>query len=244
MNVVVDIGNTSLKLALFKKGKLVLKQVLQKWTEADIIAFLTNQNAQNLILSNVAQSLSEVSIAHLQEECFCVFLDEKTPLPIQNLYETPHTLGKDRLAAAVGAYALFPGRDALVIDAGTCITYEFLSAAGQYRGGNIAPGLRMRLEAMHTFTKRLPWLEIEETGEGVGRNTKTAMQIGAQRGMTFEMMGYIEEFRKKNRNAIVILTGGDAIFFAKKLKNEIFVDQNLVLFGLDKILEYNVSLLQ
>ena len=108
MDVVVDIGNTSLKLGVFERGNLMRKQVLQNWEEPDILTFLTNQTVQNLILSNVAQSLSEGIITHLRKKYFCVFLDHNTPLPIKNLYETPHSLGKDRIAAVVGAFSLFP----------------------------------------------------------------------------------------------------------------------------------------
>ncbi len=243
MNVVMDIGNTFAKLGVFDREQLLEKKVLSDWRSKDIFDFLTNHNAENLIISNVARSLQNEFTTHLQKKYHCVLLSEQTPLPIQNLYETPKTLGKDRLAAVVGAFSLFPGADVLTIDAGTCITYDFLSSEGAYLGGNISPGMKMRLEAMHTFTKRLPLLDVEIVEATIGKSTASAMQLGVQDGIKFEMEVYIRRFCEEYQQPNVILTGGDAIFFAKKLKNEIFVNQNLVLIGLNKILNHNVSLL-
>jgi len=178
----------------------------------------------------------------MKDDFFCLLLSETTPLPFQNLYRTPQTLGKDRLAVVAGSQALFPGQTCLVVDAGTCITYEILTAEGAYTGGNIAPGLRMRLQAMHTFTAKLPLTEPGETEIRIGYDTRSALMNGAQEGILFEIEGYANYCREQFGAVQVLLTGGDADFLSKKLKSEIFVDQNLVLRGLDQILSYNVHL--
>ena len=144
-----------------------------------------------------------------------LWLDSHTSLPVINLYETPETLGYDRMAAVVAAHDQFPGKDILVIDAGTCITYEFVDSLGQYHGGNISPGLWMRLKALHQFTGRLPLVHAE------GR------------------MPYITAMKHKYPELLVFLTGGDDFSFDTKLKSVIFADRFLVLKGLNRILNYN-----
>ena len=167
-------------------------------------------------------------------------LNEETPLPVTNLYQTPKTLGKDRIAAVVGASALFPDQNILVIDAGTAITYDFINNNKEYRGGNISPGLSMRFQALHQFTNRLPLLQKEEDIELLGENTSKAIVRGVQNGMVFEMNNYIESLSVKNGSLVTILTGGDSNFFDNKLKYPIFVESDLVITGLNKILKYNI----
>lgn len=166
-------------------------------------------------------------------------LNETTALPVENLYETPRTLGYDRMAAVVGANARFPGRDLLVIDAGTCITYEFVDAQGRYHGGNISPGLQMRFKALHQFTGRLPLVAAEGRRVPMGKDTDTAIRAGVLKGIEYEMVGYIERMRHKYPELLVFLTGGDDISFDTNLKSIIFADKFLVLKGLNRILNYN-----
>ncbi len=241
MNLTIDIGNTLAKIGVFRDGTLIDRKIIKDWAEEEILSSLTNQNAQNVILSNVSGFSLEWLITVLDDQYNFFLLDERTPLPINNLYHTPETLGKDRIAAVVGASTLFPGKNALVIDAGTCITYEILCANGDYLGGNISPGLSMRLKAMHHFTGKLPLYHLEETTSFTGKNTREAMLNGTIWGAALEMNGFIYSYMQDFEGLNVLLTGGDAVFFAKKLKNQIFVDQNLVLKGLNKILDYNVS---
>ena len=162
-----------------------------------------------------------------------------TPIPISNRYRTPETLGSDRLAAVIGASSLKPGTDLLIIDAGTCITYEVIDARGNYWGGNIAPGMQMRLRALHEFTARLPLVEAEGEVPGMGYNTETAIRSGVLRGMKYEIEGYIKSMRSKFPHLQVFLTGGDHINFDTNIKNSIFSDRYLVPRGLNKILDYN-----
>ena len=165
-----------------------------------------------------------------------------TPVPIMNRYRTPETLGSDRLAAVIGASSLKPGKDLLIIDAGTCITYEVIDARGNYWGGNIAPGMQMRLRALHEFTARLPLVEAEGEVPGMGYNTETAIRSGVLRGMKYEIEGYIKSMRSKFPHLLVFLTGGDHINFDTNIKNIIFSDKYIVPRGLNKILDYNEEL--
>ena len=170
-----------------------------------------------------------------------IFLDETVKLPITVQYETPETLGKDRLAAAVGANYLEPGKDLLVIDAGTAITYELIEASGAYLGGNISPGMTTRFKALNFYTKKLPLVTEQEEVPLLGTNTESAIQAGVVNGIVYEMDGYIEKLRIKYPNLLVFLTGGHSFYFERRLKNSIFADINLVLTGLNRILEYNVE---
>ena len=162
-----------------------------------------------------------------------------TPVPISNRYRTPETLGSDRLAAVIGASSLRPGKNLLIIDAGTCITYEVIDARGNYWGGNIAPGMQMRLKALHEFTARLPLVEAEGEVPGMGYNTETAIRSGVLRGMKYEIEGYIKSMRSKFPHLEVFLTGGNRINFDTNIINLIFTDKYIVPRGLNRILDYN-----
>ena len=168
-----------------------------------------------------------------------LWLDSHTPLPVINLYETPETLGYDRMAAVVGANEQFPHRDILVIDAGTCITYEFIDSKGQYHGGNISPGMQMRFKALHQFTGRLPLVDTNGRKLPMGRDTETAIRAGVMKGMEYEISGYIESMKHKYPELLVFLTGGDDFSFDSSVKSIIFADRFLVLKGLNRILNYN-----
>ncbi|MBQ5722460.1 MAG: type III pantothenate kinase, partial [Bacteroidaceae bacterium] len=163
----------------------------------------------------------------------------ETPVPITNRYRSPKTLGADRLAAAVGARSLKPGKDLLIIDAGTCITYEVIDAKGNYWGGNIAPGMQMRLRALNEFTAKLPLVSAEGNVPGMGYDTETAIRSGVLRGMKYEIEGYIRSMRSKYPKLLVFLTGGDKINFDATIKSIIFADKFIVPRGLNKILDYN-----
>ena len=166
-------------------------------------------------------------------------LTYQTPIPITNLYKTPQTLGVDRLAAVIAANYLKPKCHLLVIDAGTCVTYDFIDSKGHYHGGNISPGMRMRLKALSSFTDKLP--KVSPKGEllPLGQTTETAIRAGVLHGIEYEMSGYIKVFRKKYPDLLVFLTGGDKFSFDENLKSLIFADRFLVLKGLNRILEYN-----
>ncbi len=170
-----------------------------------------------------------------------LLLTHETSLPIKNGYATPQTLGKDRLAAAVGAAYLYPEQNVLVIDAGTALTYELVSASGKYLGGNIAPGITMRFKALNHFTGKLPLCEMVEDYPMVGTDTQSAIVAGVLNGITYEVEANLEQFSLNFPNLKVILTGGDADFFAKRIKKSIFVVYDLVLIGLNRILEHHAA---
>jgi type III pantothenate kinase len=162
-------------------------------------------------------------------------------LPIQNLYKTPATLGSDRLAAAVGAVALYPNQNNLVIDMGTCITLDFVSSHNEYLGGAIMPGISMKFKALHTFTDKLPLLTFDNGDEVdiVGDDTRSSIFTGIINGTTMELEGFVERYVEKFGKMNIIFTGGDAIYFEKRVKFPNFVNSNLLLVGLNKILNTN-----
>jgi type III pantothenate kinase len=172
---------------------------------------------------------------------YFIELNEYTDIPIENLYETKSTLGKDRLAAVIGANNIFPDSNVLVIDMGTAITYDFINTSKQFIGGTISPGMEMRFKALNHYTDQLPLLKKNENYQTIGKNTSEAIISGVQNGILFEIDGYINTLKSNYNDIKVILTGGDAIFFDKKLKNTIFVNLNLNFIGLNTILEHNKS---
>ncbi|QHT68543.1 type III pantothenate kinase [Rhodocytophaga rosea] len=241
MNLIIDAGNTSTKIAFFENNQLIA--TYPHVSLQDITTHINQHAPAYGIICSVNQD-STIFQQALQPFLDKVFvLDHLLPVPITNRYQTPQTLGKDRLAAVCGATYLYGEYACLVIDMGTCITYDFVDAQKNYWGGSISPGLQMRFKAMHTFTARLPLLEPEpDTVPLTGTNTIEAMQSGAIHGMTCEIEGIIKEYRKNFSKMHVIFCGGDATFFENKIKESIFVIPELVLVGLNRILEYNVSL--
>lgn len=173
-------------------------------------------------------------------------LTYRLPVPIKNRYATPETLGNDRLAGAVGAAYLFPHEPVLIIDAGTCIKYDFVNAHGEYLGGAISPGLYMRFQAMHNYTGRLPlikpdMLETFAATDLTGNSTSNALLSGGARGALFEAEGFIKAYEERYPGLYIILTGGDMAFFELHLKRKIFALPQLVLTGLNIILEHNLK---
>lgn len=241
MNLIIEQGNTSSKVAVYEGTQIVASFVFKKFGISVIAPLFDRYDLTGGILSTVIDT-DEALLAYLEGRLnHFVFLDQNVALPITVRYRTPETLGRDRLAAAVGAYSLHPDRNLLVIDAGTAITYELIEAGGIYCGGNISPGMTTRFKALHAFTRKLPL--ISETPEipAIGTDTETAIQAGVVNGIIYEMDGYIESLRKKYPDLLVFLTGGHSFYFERRLKNSIFADINLVLTGLNRILEYNVE---
>lgn len=239
MNLVIDIGNTVAKLALFQEDKLV--EVLYD-NNRSLEKFHDIQQQYSIEKGIVASviALSDAVIEQLRQVNFPIlYFTSKTRTPIHDLYRTPETLGSDRLAAVVGAHSLRPTDDILVIDAGTAITFEFIDAQGNYYGGNISPGVQMRFKALHTFTDKLPLIQADGEVNDFGLTTETAIRSGVLNGILEEINGYIFRLKEKYPKLLVFLTGGDLIFFDTKIKSPIFADKFLVLKGLNTILEYN-----
>jgi type III pantothenate kinase len=242
MNLTIDIGNTRTKIAVFDGDALLTQAVWDELTMEALKQVTYNQKVEKIILSSVSRQSEEV-MAFLKGHFSFLELETDTPLPIRLRYKTPHTLGKDRVAAAVGAFHLFPGENCLVIDAGTCITLDMVSAEGEFIGGNISPGIEMRLKAMHHFTARLPLVaKTEELPDELGDSTENAIRNGGELGALLEMEGFIQRCKQKFQLLRVVLTGGDADFFVKHAKTKIFAHQNLVLIGLNQILQHNAKL--
>ena len=226
---------------MYAAGRLEASFVYKRFDTSALSELFGRYALTRGILSTVIDLDEEVvSFLRARLRHFIVF-DESTALPIRVGYETPATLGRDRLAAVVGATFLRPGRDLLVIDAGTAITYELVEASGLYVGGNISPGMTTRFRALNQFTRRLPLVSETEEVPLIGRSTEGAIRAGVVNGIVFEMDGYIERLRKKYPSLFVFLTGGHSFYFERRLKNSIFADINLVLTGLNRILEYNVE---
>ena len=164
---------------------------------------------------------------------------KNTDIPINNMYKTPETLGKDRLAAVVGASCLYKKKNILIVDLGTCLTFDIINSEKQYIGGRISPGLKMRYLALSHYTDNLPSCDIKRTENKIGNDTFSSIHTGIQQGMIDELNSFIEDFIKENKHNIVVITGGDYIFFEKALKNTIFANPFLILEGLNEILDYN-----
>lgn len=238
MNLVIDYGNTNAKVGIFDNHMLVEKHTFL--TPEHVKEFLKNCHTRHVIISSV--SIDAALIAEwVGQVNLKIILNPALPLPIKNLYATPSTLGVDRLAGVCGAHHLFPGRDALVIDAGSCATLDFIDAHGNYHGGSIAPGMMMRFEAVHTFTVKLPLVSTAENPALTGNSTETCIQSGVINGMAEELNGLISRYEEKYPDLKVILCGGDAGFFENKLKASIFASPELVLVGLNSILIHNVD---
>ncbi len=245
MNLIIDIGNTNIKLGLFNSLELE-KVIITKNINKQLIDDIFRQFIiEKIIISKVGKELSDGIKSFLESKNIqIIYLSFKTKLPIHNNYQTPKTLGQDRIAGVIGGYELKNPIGTLVIDAGTCITYDFITKEGVYLGGSISPGLSMRFKAMNEFTVALPLLNKQRLNTFVGYNTETSMITGVQSGLTFEIQGFIEEYINKYGQIKVIMTGGDAVYLASLLKNKIFVSAELVLIGLNKILNYNAKFLE
>lgn len=239
MNLIIDIGNTSAKLAVFEQGEM--KELLRCscLSLQGLEALCSQYPIKKGIVSSVV-SLPEETTQRIHSLPFPVLeFTYQTPIPIQNLYQTPETLGMDRLAAVIAAQSIKPSQPILVIDAGTCITYDFIDEFGNYHGGNISPGMDMRFNALHHFTNKLPKVDAKGEIPPYGQSTETAIRSGVMRGIEFEICGYIEELQKIYPSLFIFLTGGNGFSFETNLKNTIFADGLLVLKGLNRILEYN-----
>jgi len=240
MNLVIDIGNTLTKHAVFKRGKIIFQKRYEPSAFLTYIkeVFEAYPRINYAIISSVKPLVNkEVEVLSL----FCKVheLSSSSRQPFVNKYQTPASLGLDRVALASGAHCLYPQENVLVIDAGTCITYDFVNDHGRYLGGSISPGMGMRYRAMHEQTAKLPLLRPDVIRGLIGNSTETSMHFGVLNGITDEIDGAINRYKQEYGLLTVILTGGDAQIFAKRLKNSIFANSNFLLEGLNFLLEYN-----
>lgn len=243
MFYVIDIGNTNTKIAtcnqnLITDFQVVPTNVLVEENFSFLRTLLETHTYTSAIISSV------VEIHELQQLVLpysnCHLFSYLSKIPIRNCYTTPETLGNDRLAAAIGAFELFPNTNVLVIDAGSCITYDFISSRAEFMGGAIAPGIQMRFNAVHKYTNKLPLLTIQSNADILGNTTDKSILSGILNGILFEMQGFIKNYSEQYNDLKVVITGGDVLYFENKLKSSIFAEPNLVCKGLLKVLtDYN-----
>jgi type III pantothenate kinase len=240
MNLVVDIGNTSVKMAVFQNNSLLHKLIFPLSDFSNNFQKIKIQfpEIETTILSSVVKTISKEKKL-LQRDTYFFELTRALSLPFENKYATPATLGKDRIALVAAAVAKFPKKNTLVIDAGTCVTFDFKNDKEEYLGGAISPGLEMRFKALHNFTANLPLLKPGENLELIGGSTEASMTSGVVNGLLLEIDGTIASYATEYEDLTIILTGGDAQFLSVRLKNSIFANSNFLLEGLNYILEFN-----
>ncbi len=239
-NLCIDIGNTRIKIGVFEDRNLVFHTVFYTMKDQEVSNLLKNHHIDKAISSSTRKSLTAFE-KRIKKRIPLVRLNEKTPVPIINTYNTPETLGKDRLAAVVGCTKLFPDKTCLVIDAGTCITYDLITADKKYLGGNISPGLHMRARAMHDFTSALPKVKISYHEDYLGKSTIHAIQNGILWGTKLEIESFIALIKRDFEKINVIITGGDAHIFENLINSKIFAHSFLVLEGLDEIINHHAE---
>ena len=239
MNLVIDIGNTRTKFAIFKNQSLIIAEktasgiFLSKVKEL----FEAFPRIDNAIISSVKVLDKEVDVLSLF--CKVHVLSQNSKTPLKNAYATPQSLGVDRIALVTAGFYGYPRKNVLIIDAGTCITYDIITKYGEYLGGAISPGLLMRYRALHQQTDGLPLLQPNELVNFIGNSTEDGIHSGVINGILNEVDGVIVEYKTRLKDLTVILTGGDTHFFAKRLKNSIFANSKFLLEGLNYLLEYN-----
>jgi len=240
MNLVIDIGNSFLKLAVFQEDELIIKKVVKPEVilkHVDILRKEYNYIGK-AIISSVGK-LKEKDLNFIRKNFDLLELNSNTVVPFINLYETPHTLGLDRIALVSASIKQFPNNNVLIIDAGTCITYDFVTSKNEYLGGAISPGISMRYKSLNNLTANLPLLEMEIPENFIGNSTNSSIHSGVINGILKEIDGNIEMYEQKYSDLTVILTGGDANFLSKQLKSSIFANSNFLLEGLNYILQFN-----
>ena len=240
MNLIIDVGNTYTKLAIFENNKLIVKKSIVTLNCLIEIKRLKIEfkKAELAIVSSVGK-LDDITLEYLTKEFELQILSHKSKLPFKNLYSTPNTLGIDRIALVCASVEQFPESNVLIIDAGTCITFDFVNKKNEYLGGAISPGVRMRYIAMHNQTANLPLLETEVPKYFIGDNTANSMHSGVINGVLNEIDGCVSLYTDEYQDLTVILTGGDAKMLSKQLKSSIFANSNFLLEGLNFILNYN-----
>ncbi|WP_428328570.1 type III pantothenate kinase [Mucilaginibacter sp.] len=243
-NLVIDIGNTYTKIAIFNHNQLQHTEQHQFTDTTTINKLLDSYAVEKAVISSVKKEKQEWQTL-LATKVKLIEFSAAMATGIKNHYLTPHTLGLDRLAAVIGAHNLYPAKSNVVIDGGTCITYDWVDAAGNYFGGSISPGLNMRYKALNYYTSGLPLISADDDFKaGYGNNTTTAIQSGVQNGIKYELTGFIESYKKNGEELNIVLSGGDSIFFDTLLKNSIFapyvkIEPHLVLKGLNAAIQTN-----
>jgi type III pantothenate kinase len=240
MLLVIDVGNTQIKAAVFEQNTLLKKEIIayEDW-QISLKKVIKNFSEISILVVASVGKLEKSDFLTLDSGLNVYFITRESKFPFNNLYASPTTLGIDRMILASGAVLKYPNKNRLVIDAGTCITYDFIDSNDNYLGGAISPGIRLRYESLHNYTAKLPLLKKEKPIEIVGNSTTQSIHSGVINGVSFELDGFINSVLDKNDNFIIILTGGDADFLAERLKNTIFANPNFLLESLNQTFQYN-----
>ena len=241
MNLVIDIGNTLQKIAVFnQKDECVFVQSFKNIKKEILASIFSEFSIQNSIISSVAD-WDTLVVDFLEENTKMIHYSHQTKLPITILYKSADTLGLDRIACAVGAAALFPGKNILSIQAGTCLVLDFVNKNREYLGGSISLGMKMRFDALHEKTKKLPLLSAPDNPQlFLGATSEESILSGVINGICYEIEGFVDAYQKEFKDVDVLITGGDAPCLQKFIKNTIFAAPNVVLIGLNEIIKYNV----
>ena len=240
LNLVIDLGNSLLKVALFDKNLMISKFIYTNQSLSIISNLFKNNCIDNSLISNVS-SIDKNILDFLKTNSNLISINESTDLPFINLYKTKNTLGHDRIALVSAAAIDFPDQNILIIDAGTCITYDFKNSKNEYLGGGISPGIKMRFKSLNSETSNLPLSTINLDIKLIGDDTDSSINSGVVNGVLSEIDGIINQYQERFKNIKIILTGGDSNFLLKKIKNTIFADQNFLLKGLNYLLEDNIK---
>lgn len=242
MIIAIDVGNTRIKAAVFEGSTILESFVFSKNELGENIENILKKykKVTHLVVSSVSD-IEKRSFSEFENLVDIHFVSHNDSFPFTNSYKTPRTLGVDRMVLAAGATLQFPNQGRLVIDAGTCVTYDFIDESNNYRGGAISPGLKLRYKSLHNFTAKLPLLELENPEHFIGKSTSESLHSGVVNGLVYEIDGFIEEYKALYPNFIIILTGGDAVFLAKRLKNTIFANSNFLLESLNQIFQYKIE---
>ncbi|HJS01390.1 MAG TPA: type III pantothenate kinase [Flavobacterium sp.] len=242
MILTIDVGNTRIKAAVFEGDTVLEAFVFDKTAlEKEVKIILKKyQSIAHLVVSSVGD-VEKQSFLVFKDEVRVHFISHEDIFPFVNNYGTPKTLGIDRMVLAAGATLLYPNQNRLIIDAGTCVTYDFVDENNVYQGGAISPGLRLRYESLHQFTAKLPLLSLQNPEAYVGKSTSESIHSGVVNGLVYEIDGFIDEYKASGSKIIIILTGGDADFLAKRLKNTIFANSNFLLESLNQTFQYKIK---
>lgn len=242
MILTVDVGNTRIKAAVFEGDTHLESFVFDKIElEKKIKKILEKFETIDYLVVSLVGDVEKQSFVAFENQVKVHFVSHQDTFPFINNYGTPKTLGIDRMVLAAGATLLYPNQNRLVIDAGTCITYDFIDEKNVYQGGAIAPGFRLRYESLHQFTAKLPLLTLQSPETYIGKSTSESIHSGVVNGLVYEIDGFIDEYKAACKNIIIILTGGDAVFLAKRLKNTIFANSNFLLESLNQTFQYKIK---
>ena len=242
MNLILDVGNSYVKMAVFTNNKLHYREILKP--NLNLTSFLKAIKSLPDIMNVIISSVSELNVdvySYLNTNYKVIDINNQLKFPFENCYHTPNSLGGDRLALAAAASFYYPNKNVLIIDAGTCITYDLINASNQYLGGGISPGIAMRYKSLNYFTSRLPLLDSKNDSELIGTDTNRSIESGVINGVISEIDGIISQYMMEFDDLTVVLTGGDSEFLSMQLKNSIFANSNFLLEGLNYLLQFNLD---